>query len=371
MNIKLTIGIFAVALAFTAEAQIKKTPFYFPDAGEYKVLKADFHIHTIFSDGNVLPLTRVEEAYSEDLDVIAITDHIEYRPNLPDKTTSHNRSYELAKDPAQRYGLILIHSAEITRSMPPGHLNVIDIKDANPFDEFVNKNSSSDSSRVTDALKEAKRQGAFIFWNHPAFPTPDNKSTWHPAHQRLLEQGLMMGIEIINGERYEPIAFQWCLDHNLTILSNTDVHSTMAQKRSIDGFKVMTLVLARNKTKEDVMDALRDRRTVGVWNNQLFGRKEHVEPIVQNSIKAILHKRGDLYLFEYVNESGFPFTIEINSLPEDFRIRSDMAITVNPYETVAFTASVKGKIPSNISVRLLNVWIKPDENLEIILPIDR
>ena len=370
MKIKVTIGLLAITFAITAEAQIRKTPVRFPDAGEYKVLKADFHIHTFFSDGNVSPVTRVEEAYSEDLDVIAISDHIEYRPNMPDKTTTdHNRSYELAKDAAFGSDLILIHSAEITRAMPPGHFNVIDIKDANPLENFVNKNQWSDSTHVTEALKEAKRQGAFLFWNHPAFPTPDNKSTWHPAHQRLLDEGLMMGIEIVNGERYEPIAFQWCLDHNLTILANTDVHSTMAQKRSIDGFKVMTLVLARSKTHNDVMDALLNQRTVAVWNNQLIGRKEHVEPIFQNSIKAVLHKRGDFYLFEYVNESGFPFTLQITDIPEGFRMRNDLIITVNPYETVAFPSSVKGERPEKISVKVVNLWIKPDENLETVMKI--
>ena len=367
---KASIILAIIALAYTAEAQVKKNPYRFPDAGGYKVLKADFHIHTVFSDGVVWPVTRVEEAYAEDLDVITLTEHIEYRPHLNDmSTTDHNRSYDLAKDAAERYGIILIRSAEITRGMPPGHLNVIDIQDANRFDVFVNKSNTSDSTHVTEALNEGRRQGGFIFWNHTAFPTPDNKSTWHPAHQRLVEQGLMMGIEVVNGERYESIAFQWCLDHNLTILSNTDVHSTMAQKRAADGFKVMTLVLAHDKTPESVMDALRNRRTVALWNDQLMGRKEHVTPIVQGAVKAVVHNRGGQLLFEYVNESGFPFTFQLNSLPEGFRIRSDVPMTINPYETVALTASAQGEIPSSLSVKALNVWITPTENPEIMIPV--
>ncbi len=193
-----------------AEAQLKKTPYRFPDAGNYKVLKADFHVHTVFSDGSVWPVTRVEEAYAEDMDVITLTEHIEHRPRLDDITSKdHNRSYDIAKDAAKRHGIILIRSTEITRGMPPGHLNIIDIQDANVFEKFVNKKDTRDSSRVTEALAEGKKQGGFIFWNHPAFPTPDNKSTWHPAHQRFVDQKLMMGIEVVNGERYEPVAFQW------------------------------------------------------------------------------------------------------------------------------------------------------------------
>ena len=359
-----------VCIGYTAEAQVRKTPYRFPDTGEYKVLKADFHIHTVFSDGVVWPVARVEEAYAEDLDVIAIADHVESRPHLTDmSTTDHNRAYDLAKDAAIRYGIILIHAAEITRNMPPGHLNAIDIQDANRFEAFVNKSNPRDSSRVIEALEEAKRQGGFIFWNHTAYPTPDNKSTWHPIHQRILDLGLMMGIEIVNGERYEPVAFQWCLDHNLTVLANTDVHSTMAQKRSIDGFKVMTLVLARDKTQEAVMDALRNHRTVALWNNQLIGRKEHVVPIVQSAIKAVLHNRDDKLLLEYINESGLPFTLQLNELPDGFRVRNDLIFTVNPYESVAFTASAR-TIPASLSVNILNVWTTPTEHPQINLTLN-
>ena len=54
---------------------------YIPDVEGYKTLKCDFHTHTIFSDGDIKPENRVWEAAIRGLDVIAITDHIEYRPN--------------------------------------------------------------------------------------------------------------------------------------------------------------------------------------------------------------------------------------------------------------------------------------------------
>ncbi|MDR1602378.1 MAG: histidinol-phosphatase [Tannerella sp.] len=351
-------------------AQIRKAPFIFPATDQYLVLKADFHQHTVFSDGSVWPATRVEEAYGEDLDVIALTEHIEYRPHLDEMTArSHSHSFELAVNAAERFGIILIRGTEITRMMPPGHLNAINITDADVFEKFVNPNNSSDSAHVVEALAEARRQGGFVFWNHTAFPTPDNKSTWHPIHQHLLEQGLMMGIEVVNGERYEPIAFQWCLDHNLTIFSNTDVHSTMAQKRSADDSKVMTLVLAKERTQDGVMEALRDRRTIALWNNQLMGREQHVAPVVAGAVKARLHERNNLYLFELENASGFPFIFEFTDLPQGFRIRNDVPWSVKPYETTAFTASVRGDAPQSVKVRVLNVFVTPENNLEMELPV--
>jgi 3',5'-nucleoside bisphosphate phosphatase len=358
-------------LVVSSNAQFRKQPFTFPDADGYKVLKGDFHQHTVFSDGLVWPTTRVEEAYEEDLDVICLTDHIEYRPHLNDMTSKdHNRSYELAKDAAERYGILLLHSAEVTRAMPPGHLNVIDIQDGNPLEKFVNPNLTRDTAKVVETLEEARRQGGFIFWNHTAYPTTDNKSTWHPIHEVLKNKGLMMGIEVVNGERYEPTAFGWCLKYNLTIFANTDVHSTMAQKRSADEFKVMTLVLAKDRSKTSVMEALRAHRTVALWNNRLIGRAEHVEPIVRASIVFRLRNiKGDQGLFEIDNKSGLPFTFEFLNLPEDLGVRDDVPVSVHAYGVSGMKAYVGKVIPSIVRVRVLNTSISPDKCLETSIPL--
>ena len=50
-----------------------------PQVNGYNVYKADLHTHTIHSDADVIPSFRVYEAWYDGLDIIAITDHIEYR----------------------------------------------------------------------------------------------------------------------------------------------------------------------------------------------------------------------------------------------------------------------------------------------------
>jgi len=47
-----------------------------PDVNGYQVLKCDFHTHTVFSDGQVWPSIRAQEAWEEGLDAIALTEHI-------------------------------------------------------------------------------------------------------------------------------------------------------------------------------------------------------------------------------------------------------------------------------------------------------
>ena len=49
----------AIAGNFVAHAQNK---IVIPDTKEYLVLTGDMHRHTVFSDGSVWPITRVDEA---------------------------------------------------------------------------------------------------------------------------------------------------------------------------------------------------------------------------------------------------------------------------------------------------------------------
>ena len=90
------IGVLILCFAFWGKAQVRNE-IRVPDPEGYRTLKCDFHIHTVFSDGLVWPTVRVDEAYREGLDAIALTEHLEYRPHRQDIIASHNRSYEIAE----------------------------------------------------------------------------------------------------------------------------------------------------------------------------------------------------------------------------------------------------------------------------------
>lgn len=92
---------------------------------------------------------RVNEAWQQGLDAIAITDHIEYRPFKDMVIGDLNESYKIAKAHADYLGFIVIKGAEVTREKPIGHLNALFINDANKLDQ----------EDPVDALREAKKQG--------------------------------------------------------------------------------------------------------------------------------------------------------------------------------------------------------------------
>jgi len=359
---------------FMLHAQNKKTVLRFPEVNGYQVLKGDFHQHTVFSDGSVWPDYRVEEAYREDLDVIAITDHIEYIPHKEDMpNTDFNRSYEIAKPVADRYGIVLIPSVEITRITPPGHFNAIGVKDANAFEQFVvNKEARADSTGLTAALEEANRQGAFVFWNHPYYRTPENKPTWYPIHEELKNKKLIQGVEVANG-RYDKEVFQWALDYNWTIFSNTDVHAPRTPRSATDKGKTsLTLVLAKERTEESVMEALRNRRTIALFQDVLYGRKEHVESIVSKSLNAKMMVLNDNYFLEVENLYDFPYEIEVLGISGGYEMRNRTFI-LNGGEaigtTVKFDKKDKVKPTGTLRLRIKNVYVTPEQNLEIELPV--
>ena len=137
-----------------------------PEIDGYQLLKCDFHVHTIFSDGIVWPTLRVQEAWEEGLDAIAITDHIEGRPPDSMSAKGHNNAFDMAKEEAARRNIILVKGGEITRSMPPGHLNA-----------FLSKTWTPSTQPDYMGDRAAHKQGAFIQWNHPGWGV--DSIMWH------------------------------------------------------------------------------------------------------------------------------------------------------------------------------------------------
>lgn len=254
-----------------------RTEIRIPDFGGYKTLKCDFHIHTVFSDGQVWPTMRVSEAWQEGLDAIAITDHIEYRPKKDLLKGDLNESFNLAKKAGDGLGFIVVKGIEITRQKPLGHLNALFISDAMPMDV----------KDPLDAIDEAIRQKAFIMWNHPGWP--DDKSTLYPVHEKLIKEGKIHGIEVFNCFEYYPVSFDWCIDNNLAFLGNTDIHALVGNEYDLkNNFRPMTLVLATERSEAGIREALFDKRSIAFFDGQLAGKAEHLKGLLKASLQIRL-----------------------------------------------------------------------------------
>jgi len=294
-------GLLVVLLGATGLWAQVRQEIQFPDILGYKTLKCDFHMHTVFSDGQVWPTVRVDEAWREGLDVIAITDHIEYQPHKKDVPTNHNRPYDIAAGRAKERGILLIRATEITRDTPPGHFNALFLDDITPLD----------TPELLDAMAAASKQGAFIFWNHPGWK-PDKKG-WFDIHTTLYDKKHMRGIEVVNGRSYYPEAHEWALEKNLTFMGNSDIHSpSMVAQTTAEEHRTMTLVFAKNKRLGAVKDALFAGRTVAWYQSQLIGRQAYLEAIFQAAVKIkdVEYNDDDVVRFQVTNHSDINVELE-------------------------------------------------------------
>ena len=259
----------------------------FPDVPGYQTLVCDLHIHTAFSDGSVWPNIRVQEAILDGVDAISLTEHIEYQPHKADiPHPDRNRSFEIAKENAKGKDLIVIHGAEITRSMPPGHGNAIFVKD-------VNKLIIDDP---IEAYREANAQGAFVFWNHPHWPRqkPDGVAELTEMHKQLISEGLLHGIEVVNEGTYSDEALTIAQENNLAVMGTSDIHGLIDWAYDIPGggHRPVTLVFSSEKSEAGIKEGLIAGRTVAWFKNNLIGNENNLRPLLESCLlsrRSLVH----------------------------------------------------------------------------------
>lgn len=248
-----------------------------PQIDGYELLKCDFHIHTVFSDGIVWPSLRVNEAWEEGLDAIALSDHIEGQPAREGmKKGDLDLAFKNAEGEALRRGIILIKGGEISRSMPPGHLNAL----------FLSDVDSLQKDDVVEVLREARRQGAYIFWNHPGWNVEEVK--WHDMHEQLWKEGLLNGIEVFNEFEWYPKALEWAKEKDLTLMANTDVHDVVERlyDRKQTAHRPLTLVLAKERTQAAIKEALFDHRTLIWFFDTLIGKEDYLKKFFEGAVRV-------------------------------------------------------------------------------------
>ena len=322
-----------------------------PQVNGYNVYKADLHSHTIFSDGKVTPEWRVEEAWQDGLDIVAITDHIENRPyvtrlpkylngvevqvqNEKEISVDLNASVRLAQDQARKLNMLLIPGAEISRPYKTvGHLNAL----------FTTDNNAIPAEDPLQALRNAKAQGALVQFNHPGTGRTSLDLTEFEIN--AYKEGLIDGIEIFNNNGFYPKAIDRALEKGLYMIGNSDVHTTTDIAYSDATLsRNITLILAKEKTMEAVKDALVNRRTIAYGFDQIAGEESLIKDLFNACVTAEfvrVDSKGNT-IFNLTNMSSLVFAASINGS--------------NPHWIAPFS-TIPMKIKSDvIELKILNMW---------------
>ena len=342
----------------------------FPNIPGYLTLISDLHQHTVFSDGSVWPDIRVKEAVFDGVDVISLTEHIEYQPHNKDLPhPDRNRSYQLAKEYAKNKKIIVIHGAEITRDLPPGHSNALFIKDAN---KLVQQN-------YIDVFREAKKQGAFIFWNHPNWIGQNKKGITQlsPIHEALINEGLLHGIEVANENTFASQALTLANEQELTILGTSDIHELIDWLFDIPGggHRPVTLIFAKERSETGVKDALFDRRTVVWYQNSLIGQEKYLIPLIKSSLvvdtayyQMYGNTKTQIANVNISNHSDATYLLN-NESNYSFYHATDV-IQLNPHTTTTLSVKTIAQLSSfELKFEVLNAIYSKKEHPKISLDI--
>ncbi len=344
----------------------------FPKVNGLNVYKADFHLHTIYSDGDVTPDARVIEAWHDGLDVIAITDHMEYRrieremyhymkdyiredlrglnkavntnvlksdPDAHGLLVDFNVSCNSAIKKGKDMGLLVVRGVEITRSSL-GDYNAL----------FTTDNNKIYDPNLEQTIRNARAQGAFIIHNHPSYDkNTENHIT--PFTNDLYAKGLIDGVEIGNYTRMWSYLFTHCIAGGFTPFSNTDAHDyvdwiyrTSPSESSIVRYRNMTLVLAKECTEEAIHKALRKGNTIAYHNNNLIAREELLKGLFEASMTFELQRVG--------SKENYVTVKNISSVPYLIKIGNNKYI-VNALGALSFK---RPKAETQLNVEVLNMW---------------
>lgn len=343
-----------------------------PQVNGYNVYKADLHTHSIYSDAQTTPEWRVTEAWYDGLDILAITEHIEYRPTEP-KMLEFLKEYAKKNAEAVNYDIVyqgkgndgimadlnfavkcaqaatkdkpmlIIPGTEITRAPKEvGHFNAL----------FTKDNNTIPTDDPLQALRNAKAQGALIQHNHPGWLR--KSLDMNEFEVQAYKENLIDGIEVMNGTEFYPAVIDRAREKGLFITANTDIHGTTEVDYAGSQLgRNMTLILAKENTLESVREALEARRTIAYAYDQLCGEEELLKALFNASVKYTLVRVDSKgrSIFNITNMSSLPFAI---SLP------GHNPIWIDPFTTVQTKSA-------DLTLTVLNMWTGEKSHPQVLV----
>ena len=355
----------------TACTPVERRNIVIPDVDGYKVFKADLHTHTFFSDGHLSPDMRIREAWIDGLDIMAITDHLEWRKFEPDMLKflrgyvpkgTKPVNYAISKTVADEngikvdlnapfyglqksldyYGIMVIRGIEVTRRPELyGHFNAL----------FTKNNNTIYDDDPEQSILKARSQGAIIMHNHPGWKRESLEM--HEFEQKVYDKGLIDGVEIMNTNEFYPKAIDRAKQYGLFMAASTDIHNTTADFYHSGQLRNMTMILAKECSEESVREALAARRTIAYSFGTMAGEELLLKALFDACVTAeeILTKPNGAKLVRIVNNSSLPFVLNAGD---------SRAVTLSPF--AAHNMTMSGE---SLDLTVENMWCGADKRLQV------
>ena len=371
----------------------ERTEIILPQVNGYNIYKGDFHTHTMYSDARISPKGRVMEAWSDGLDILAITDHYEARENEKNllkvlakysedgkpKRSLSAAPYSKPKDGSDPgvmadfnaihqeavsenrwagYNLLLIKGCEFGRNTnDKGHFNALFVKDLNTLYSY----------NLEDSFRKVREQGGIVIHNHPSYKRPKGSTDKSEWDKMVYGEGLIKGVEVANGYNFYPRMVRRCIEEKLAMFGNTDEHRfTTYRFGSRNVFRTMTLVFAKECTEEAIKEAILDCRTLVYSGGCVIGEEQLLSDFLNASIhcqQVMENKKKGERTYTLTNMTSFPY-----------RLRQGKTIhELEPFETITISFG-KDKNSGELlppKFRVENMWHIDYKHPNIEIEIDK
>ena len=350
-----------------------------PQVNGLNVYKADLHTHSIYSDADLTPEQRVKEAWLDGLDIFSMTDHVEYRrhegnmlkflkgytggeakkainSNVIRKAATEegiladlNLPTILAQKAAKGYGesMLIIPGCEITREPKKiGHYNAL----------FTTDNNTIYDTDPLQSLRNAKKQGALITHNHPGWSRKSCDMTEFEV--KAYGEGLIDGVEIMNGYWFYPKTMQRCVDQKLYMLGCTDTHALTSNYRHNGHFRTMTFIFAKENTLKAIRKALEKRMTLAYSAGNIAGDAKLLQDFFKASVSCkyvTRNKKNTTYAL--TNTTSIDYTLRVGGKTMELPAFQTIIISVR---------REKDGSDKDVEIQVENMWEVGYKNPKIV-----
>jgi hypothetical protein len=187
--------------------------------------------------------------------------------------------------------------------------------------------------------------------NHPGWKR--KTVDMNEFHQQVYGEGLIDGVEIVNGGSFGSKLIKRCLDNKLFMAAATDAHSTTHYIYDGRGyFRTCTFVLAKELSLKAVKDALVKDRTLAYAYDNVIGSEELVREFFNNSVKmnvAYTSSKGEKTVV-FTNMTSIPMRLR--------RAAKGEGALLNPFQSISFKVA-KDK---DLTFTVLNLWTADEEH---------
>ena len=351
----------------------RRTEIVLPKVNGLTLYKADFHTHTMFSDADLTPRQRIREAWQDGLDIICLSDHLEYRrqeqlmldalapyntdgkpytyypANIEgvksDRTVKVMCNFDAIYDASKAFikasglPLMLVKGIEISREpFDRGHFSALFIKDI----------SSIYDKDLKQSLRNARAQGGLVIHNHPAYRRGTTEKS--KIHVELYNEGLIDGVEIVNDMTFYPKMIRRAVEEDLIMLGSSDIHRPTSETYGLRNvYRTMTFIMAKECSEKAIREALEKRRTIAYSGGDLMGEEKLLSDFFNAAVdcRILLHNEQEgMHYYQLRNESSITLRIRYNNAIYE----------LEPFHTVTLGYKTAGKKSLEPELTIENMW---------------